>query len=111
MNEERSKRPWEDLVFSIIEKLTTAPSKLKDPKESVSAAVEWVKSVRQEVQEKMVHEIKQSIIRFDWEKMGRKVMEELVQEYDIEISSKILFRPKKQRAAKKYEKTENSEST
>jgi len=111
MKEEKppnSRRSWDDLVFAAIEKIAAAPGKLKDPKESVTAAVDWVKSVRDDVQQKVIADVSQRLKELDWEAISKKVGEHLADRYDIEISAKISLKPKVE-SSPKVELTEDNE--
>ncbi len=94
-DEKDSKLKWDELVFGAIEKLAAAPSKLKDPKESVVQAVEWVKGLRDDLQEKVAAEVSNKLKQLDWDSTAKKVAEHLVENYDIEVSAKLSFKPKK----------------
>ena len=100
MSEEKSsKKSWEDLVFSVIEKVASAPSKMKDSKESVIAAIDWMKSVKDDVQEKMAQELAQKLSEMDWENLSKKVGEHIVKNYDIHIDAKVSLTPKKKKTS------------
>ncbi|MDB5036475.1 MAG: hypothetical protein JWQ35_3 [Bacteriovoracaceae bacterium] len=100
---------WDEIVFGAIEKIATAQSKFKDPKESVSQAFEWVKTIRDDIQEKITQEISEKLKYLDMESVAKKVGEHLADHYDIEVVSKISLKPKdrkKQNAPKAEKSTE-----
>ena len=88
------KLKWDELVFGTIEKLASAPSKLKDPKELGNQAFEWVKGIRDDLQEKITREVMERIRQLDWDVMAKKVAEHLAENYDVEVSGKVSFKPK-----------------
>jgi hypothetical protein len=107
MKDDKSgKIKWDDLVMGAIEKIASAPSKLKDPKESVSQAFEWMKTLRDDLQEKMMGEITKRIQELDWDSVSKKVGEHIAENFDIEVTAKVSFKPK---SAKKQRKSEPSE--
>jgi hypothetical protein len=85
---------WDELVFGAIEKIASAPSKLKDPKESVTQAFEWVKTVRDDLQEKVIGDITERFRNLDWDSMSKQVAEHIVENFDIEVTAKISLKPK-----------------
>ena len=90
-----SRGSWEDLVFGAIEKIATAaPGKLKDPKETVSTAFEWVKGVRSEVQEKIISEVSSRLTEIDWDSFRKKIGDHIAENFDINIKAKISLTPK-----------------
>lgn len=101
-----SKKSWDDLVFGAIEKLAAAPSKLKDPKESVSQAIDWIKTVRSEIQSKIAEEIPSRLSQLDWDLMAEKVADHVVKNYDISVEMKLKFKPKRQAKANEGEHEE-----
>jgi hypothetical protein len=95
MKDDKSgKIKWDELVFGAIEKLAAAPSKLKDPKESVVQAFEWVKTVRDDLQLKIITDVAERFRDLDWDSMSKQVANHLVENFDIEISAKISLKPK-----------------
>lgn len=94
-NEKDSKVKWDELVFSALEKIAGAPSKLKDPKESVTQAVEWVKGLREDLQEKVVQEISAKFPQLDWDVLSKKLAQQIVEHYDLEVTARISLKPKK----------------
>jgi hypothetical protein len=106
--EKSGKLNWEELVFGTIEKIAAVPSKLKDPKESASQAVEWVKGLRDDLQERMTREIMSRIRELDWDALTRKVAEQIAENYDVDV--KISFKPKTGRKKPHGHKAETSDS-
>ena len=119
MKDDRSgKKPggWEDLVFSTLEKIATAPSKLKDPKETVIQAVDWIKGVRDDISEKITGEIKDKISQLDFNALAERIGDHLAENYDVEVTAKISLRPKNKSATrparpKKEKPNDESSST
>ncbi len=89
------KKIWEELLMGAIERIAQAPSKLKDPKESVTAAMDWVKSMRDDLQGRIAADVSQRLSQIDWESLSKKVGEHLADRYDVEVTARIKLRPKK----------------
>lgn len=99
MSETKGGKPprgsWEDLVMGTIEKIATAaPGKLKDPKETVATAFEWVKGVRSEVQERIVAEVSSRLTEIDWDSFRKKIGDHIAENFDIEVKAQISLKPK-----------------
>lgn len=95
MKDEKDTRiKWDDLVFGAIEKIVSAPSKLRDPKESVANAVEWVKTVKDDLQEKVTLEISNRLKDLDWDRMSKEVANHIAENFDIEVTARIALKPK-----------------
>jgi len=91
------KKGWDDLVFSAIETLANAPSKLKDPKESVSQAIDWVKSLREDIQTKISEEIPARLSQIDWDAMSKKMADYIAENYEAKIEMKVSLVPRKKK--------------
>lgn len=95
------KRPWEDLLYGALDKLASAPGKLKDPKESVAAALEWMKSAREDIQQRLSEDISKRISELDWESLMKSASEHIADHYDLEIKVSLKRKTKKPNASKK----------
>lgn len=96
MKEEKDSKEakgWNDLLFNTIEKIAQAPGKIKDSKEPVSAAMDVFKSIREEVQSKMVKEFSDRVGQLDFDGLSKKAAEHIANHFDVEI--KISLKPKK----------------
>lgn len=93
-DEKPGKLKWDDLVMGAIEKIAAAPSKLKDPKESVSQAFEWIRTVREDLQEKVINEVTERVREIDWDSVSKQVADQIAKNYDIEVTAKISLKPK-----------------
>jgi ribosome-associated toxin RatA of RatAB toxin-antitoxin module len=91
---ERRGPQWESLLFATFEKIASAPGKLKDPKESVNSAVDWVRGMQRDVQERVKDEVGQRIAKIDWNLMGTKVADHLAKNYRLRIQAEVDFAPK-----------------
>ena len=92
------KKGWDDLVFGAIETLANAPSKLKDPKESVSQAIDWVKSLREDIQSKIAEEIPARLSQMDWDIMSKKMADYIAENYEAKIEMKVSLSPRKKKS-------------
>lgn len=95
------KRGWEDLVFSTIERIAAAPQKLRDPKESVAAAFEWMKGVKGEIQDRISEEVQKKVTEIDWDRLSREVGTHIAENFDVEITTKVRFVPRAKDPAQK----------
>lgn len=105
-----TKKGWDDLVIGAIEKIATAPSKLKDSKESVGQAIEWVKSVRDDIQSKIAEELPSKLAQIDWNSVGEKVATHMAENFDVKVEMKLSFTPKKKNAKSAEQKPKDSKS-
>ena len=92
-NSPKNKKTWEQIVFGTIEKLAQAPGKLKDPKETVVQAVEWVKATRDDVQQKFISDMTEKVASIDWGNVSKEMADHIAENYDLEL--KVSFRRKK----------------
>lgn len=95
-----SKKNWDELVMGAIEKLAAAPGKLKDPKESMGQAIEWVKSVKDDIQTKIIEEVPARLSQVDWNSVGESVAKHMAENFDIKIEMKLSFTPKKKKSTR-----------
>lgn len=93
MKHEKDPKGWNDLFFGTIEKLAQAPGKIKDSKEPVSAALDVFKSIKEDVQTKMVKEFSDRVGQLDFDSLSKKAAEHIAEHFDVEI--KISLKPKK----------------
>lgn len=89
-----SGRRWEDLIFGTIEKLAQAPNRLKDSKETVGFAFDWVKGMRQEIQEKVREEISSRIGKLDFNQIAKKLGDHLANNYKLKVNATVQWVPK-----------------
>jgi len=92
-DEKETPKGWNDVFFSTIEKLAQAPGRIKDSKEPVSAAIDVFKSIREDVQTKMVKEFSDRLGQLDFDRLSKKAAEHIANHFDVEI--KISLKPKK----------------
>ena len=104
----RPKKAWEDIIFKAIQTLATAPQKIKDPKETVGAAIEWVNSTRQDVQDKFVGDLSDKMSKVNWDIISKQVADHIATKYDIEITSRVSLKPKADTAPIKDEEEEQT---
>jgi predicted transcriptional regulator len=95
---ESKKSTWEDLILSTIEKIASAPSKIKDS----SMTFDWAKNMGAEIQDRIRDEIGQRIGKLDWEKLSKKVGDHLAQNYRLKVSANIEWEPKKSESSKDH---------
>lgn len=74
-----SKKVWEEFLISTFDRLAS----FRDPKQSVSSAVDWVKGMREDVQERMKDEISKRVAQIDWDRLGQKVADHLAKNYRV----------------------------
>lgn len=91
--EPKSRRVWEDLLFSALDRITTSSEKLKDPQVAVGSAVEWVKSMREDLQERIKDEIGSRISKLDFNVLARKVGDHLAKNYRLKIEASVKWEP------------------
>ncbi len=97
--ENKKSAGWEDLIFSTIEKLASGSSKIKDP----SAAVDWLKNLREDVIEKVKEEVSSKISMLDLSLLSKKIGDHLAENYRLKLEAKIEWEPKE----KKFKKSED----
>lgn len=88
--EKKDRKGWEELIFSTIEKIAATPGKFKDP----GSAFEWVKTIREDVQERIREEVSQRIGKLDWNLLARKLGDHLAEKYRLRIEASIEWQPK-----------------
>lgn len=93
-HERRKGSGWEDLLFSTFEKIASAPSKLKDPKDSMVSAVDWVRGFQKEVQDRVKDEVGQRLAKIDWNVMSARVADHLAKNYRMRVSAEVEWLPK-----------------
>ncbi len=103
------KKGWDDLVFGAIETLANAPSRLKDSKESVGQAIDWVKSLRDDIQARIAEEIPSRLSQMDWDSMSKKMADYLAENYEAKIEMKIKLVPRSKRRAESAAKASDEE--
>lgn len=93
--QQHSKRVWEDVLFNTFERLAAAPSRLKDPKESISSAFDWMKGMREDIEDRIKEEVSLRVGKIDWDQLAKKVGDHMAKNYELEIDAKIRWKPKK----------------
>ncbi|PIR23611.1 MAG: hypothetical protein COV44_01905 [Deltaproteobacteria bacterium CG11_big_fil_rev_8_21_14_0_20_45_16] len=93
------RKGWDDLLFSTIEKIAATPGKLKDPKESIVTAVDWMKGLREEVVDKIKDEVANRLGKIDWNLLSEKLGDHLAENYRLKIDAKIEWEPKEKKAS------------
>lgn len=105
MTDEKNKKSetkgWEDLIFGTFEKIAQAPNRLKDPKETMNFAFDWVKGMRGEVQERVKEEISARIGKLDFNQIAKRVADHLADNYQVKISATLSWEPKEGREPKR----------
>jgi len=90
------RKSWDDLIFSTLEKIAATPGKLKDPKDSISGAFEWVRGLREEAQDRIKEEVSARIGKLDWNQLAERVGDHLAKKYQIKVSATVEWVPKEQ---------------
>ena len=107
-NSKESRGGWEDLFFGALDKLAQASDRIKDPQGNVSAAFEWMKGMKSELQDRMSKEFADRVAQIDWQKFAKVVGDQLAEKYDIEIQARVSLKPKT--SAQKPKENETTEA-
>lgn len=100
------KKGWEDLIFNTIERLAATPGKIKEP----GAAFDWIKNLREDVQDRVKEEIAQRVAKIDWNRLARGVSKNLAENYELHIDAKLSWTPKDKETEKPASSEEVNES-
>lgn len=92
--EEQRRKTWEELVFGAFERIAAAPGRFKDRNESLGSAFDWMKGLREEIQEKIKEEISHRVGRLDWDALARKIADHLAHNYTIKVNANFEWVPK-----------------
>lgn len=92
--QQNTRRVWEDVLFNTFERLAAAPSRLKDPKESLSSAFDWMKGMREDIEDRIKEEVSLRVGKIDWDQLAKKVGDHMAKNYELEIDAKIRWKPK-----------------
>lgn len=93
---DQKKYRWEDMIFSTFERIASTPGRLRDPKESLASAFDWVKDVREEIADRVKEEVATRVRKLDWNQMPNRVAEHLAQNFNLKIEAKLTWEPKHQ---------------
>jgi hypothetical protein len=91
-DDQNSNKTLTDLLFGAFEKMAQAPGKIKGGAEP---ALDFVKTVRDEFQNRISEEIAQKLKTIDWDKLSRRAADHLAESYDIEVNATVRLKPKK----------------
>ena len=90
------RRMWEDLLFGTIDRIAATPGKLKDPKESITSAFDWVKGIREEVGDRVKEEVSSRIGKLDFNQIASKVADHLAKNYEVKVDARVRWVKKEQ---------------
>lgn len=91
-NQHHRRAIWEEFLFGTIEKIASTPSRLKDPKESISSAFDWMKGIREEIGERVKEEVSQRIGKLDFNQIANKVADHLAKNYEMKIDARVQWK-------------------
>jgi len=97
----KDSRGWEQLIFGAFDKLANASERFKESPNNVSAAFEWMKGMKIELQDRMSKEFSDRLAQIDWQKLSKTMGDHIAKNYDIEVTAKFSFKPKERKDTEK----------
>ncbi|TVQ78445.1 MAG: hypothetical protein EA369_06990 [Bradymonadales bacterium] len=85
---------WEELIFTAFERVASTSSRLKDPRESVSSAFDWMKGIQKDIQDRIKEEVTNRVSKIDWNIMGNRVADHLAKNYRLKLKAELEWLPK-----------------
>jgi len=83
------RKGWDELILTAFEKIAATPGRLKDSKETFSSAFDWMKGIREEIQNRIKEEISARIGKLDWDQLADKVGDHLAKNYRLEVKATV----------------------